>query len=153
MRVTVLDRARRLPDRRGWAVAVVVTAAVAPAAAGLGAWGSATPWPRGAAAIAAFVSHDRDLAFTRPVPVHFEAPGTFDRQVAAQDRAQSARTVASDRRYDAELRALGLIGAPASVGGSEQASDLAGAVVFLASDHARYITGATINVSGGWLMY
>jgi NAD(P)-dependent dehydrogenase (short-subunit alcohol dehydrogenase family) len=31
--------------------------------------------------------------------------------------------------------------------------DLAGSVVFLASDHARYITGATINVSGGWLMY
>jgi len=26
-------------------------------------------------------------------------------------------------------------------------------VVFLASDHARYITGATINVSGGFLMY
>ncbi len=33
------------------------------------------------------------------------------------------------------------------------AADLAGSVVFLASDHARYITGATINVSGGWLMY
>jgi 3-oxoacyl-[acyl-carrier protein] reductase len=32
-------------------------------------------------------------------------------------------------------------------------TDLAGAVVFLASDHARYITGATINASGGWLMY
>ena len=32
-------------------------------------------------------------------------------------------------------------------------ADLAGTVVFLASDHARYITGATINVSGGWLMY
>jgi len=32
-------------------------------------------------------------------------------------------------------------------------SDLAGAVLFLASDHARYITGTTINVSGGWLMY
>lgn len=31
--------------------------------------------------------------------------------------------------------------------------DLAGTVVFLASDHASYITGATINVSGGWLMY
>src|SRR6266851_1307837 len=29
--------------------------------------------------------------------------------------------------------------------------DLAGPVVFLASDHARYITGATINVSGGFL--
>ena len=32
-------------------------------------------------------------------------------------------------------------------------ADLAGTVVFLASDQARYITGATINVSGGWLMY
>lgn len=31
--------------------------------------------------------------------------------------------------------------------------DLAGTVVFLASEHARYITGATINVSGGFLMY
>ncbi|MBL8579924.1 MAG: SDR family oxidoreductase [Mesorhizobium sp.] len=32
-------------------------------------------------------------------------------------------------------------------------SDLAGTVLFLASDNASYITGATINVSGGWLMY
>jgi NAD(P)-dependent dehydrogenase (short-subunit alcohol dehydrogenase family) len=32
-------------------------------------------------------------------------------------------------------------------------SQLAGAVLFLASDSADYITGATINVSGGWLMY
>jgi NAD(P)-dependent dehydrogenase (short-subunit alcohol dehydrogenase family) len=26
-------------------------------------------------------------------------------------------------------------------------------VLFLASEHAGYVTGATINVSGGWLMY
>jgi NAD(P)-dependent dehydrogenase (short-subunit alcohol dehydrogenase family) len=39
---------------------------------------------------------------------------------------------------------LGYVGEP---------DDIAGAVVFLASDHARYITGATINVSGGFLMY
>ena len=31
--------------------------------------------------------------------------------------------------------------------------ELAGPVVFLASDHARYITGSTLNVSGGFLMY
>jgi NAD(P)-dependent dehydrogenase (short-subunit alcohol dehydrogenase family) len=31
--------------------------------------------------------------------------------------------------------------------------ELAGAVVFLASRHATYITGATLNVSGGQLTY
>ena len=34
-----------------------------------------------------------------------------------------------------------------------QPSQLVGSVLFLASSHADYITGATINVSGGWLMY
>ncbi|HET7676532.1 MAG TPA: SDR family NAD(P)-dependent oxidoreductase [Candidatus Limnocylindrales bacterium] len=32
-------------------------------------------------------------------------------------------------------------------------AEMAGPVVFLASDHASYITGATINASGGLLMY
>jgi NAD(P)-dependent dehydrogenase (short-subunit alcohol dehydrogenase family) len=31
--------------------------------------------------------------------------------------------------------------------------EVAPAVVFLASEHAAYITGAALNVSGGWLMY
>jgi NAD(P)-dependent dehydrogenase (short-subunit alcohol dehydrogenase family) len=39
---------------------------------------------------------------------------------------------------------LGYVGEP---------EDIAGVAVFLASDHARYISGATINVSGGFLMY
>jgi NAD(P)-dependent dehydrogenase (short-subunit alcohol dehydrogenase family) len=34
-----------------------------------------------------------------------------------------------------------------------QPEEIAGAVVFLASDHAGYITGATINLSGGQIMY
>ena len=38
------------------------------------------------------------------------------------------------------------------IGYMAASSDLAGTVLFLASDHASYITGATINVSGGWLM-
>ena len=31
--------------------------------------------------------------------------------------------------------------------------EVAPAVVFLASEHATYVTGATLNISGGWLMY
>lgn len=31
--------------------------------------------------------------------------------------------------------------------------EMAGPTVFLASDHAKYITGSTINASGGFLMY
>ena len=39
---------------------------------------------------------------------------------------------------------LGYVGEP---------EDISGVVVFLASAHARYISGDTINVSGGYLMY
>jgi NAD(P)-dependent dehydrogenase (short-subunit alcohol dehydrogenase family) len=43
--------------------------------------------------------------------------------------------------------------APIPLGHMAEPNDMAGTVVFLASDHASYITGATINVSGGFLMY
>ena len=39
---------------------------------------------------------------------------------------------------------LGYVGEP---------EEVSGVVVFLASRHARYVSGATINVSGGYLMY
>ena len=34
-----------------------------------------------------------------------------------------------------------------------QPTDYIGVTLFLASDHAAYVTGATVNVSGGFLMY
>lgn len=39
------------------------------------------------------------------------------------------------------------------LGRMAEPAELAGIVVFLASEHAAYITGATINVSGGQIMY
>ena len=48
--------------------------------------------------------------------------------------------------YEAMVRQIPL-GYVASPG------DVAGAVVFLVSDHARYMTGATLNVTGGFLMH
>ncbi|MGA2009299.1 MAG: SDR family NAD(P)-dependent oxidoreductase [Solirubrobacteraceae bacterium] len=39
------------------------------------------------------------------------------------------------------------------LGRMAQPDELSGIVLFLASEHARYITGATINVTGGQIMY
>ena len=39
------------------------------------------------------------------------------------------------------------------LGRMAEPAEVASSVLFLASDLARYITGATINVSGGQLMY
>ncbi len=51
---------------------------------------------------------------------------------------------------DDQLKALD---AQVPMGRMAEPDEVAGAVIFLASDHAGYITGATINVSGGFLMY
>ncbi len=39
------------------------------------------------------------------------------------------------------------------LGRAAEPSEIAGTVIFLASDHAGFITGATINITGGFLMY
>jgi NAD(P)-dependent dehydrogenase (short-subunit alcohol dehydrogenase family) len=65
-------------------------------------------------------------------------------------------TVAADTammRSGMDDAALAATIAQIPLGYMARPSQLTGAVLFLASDHADYITGATINVSGGWLMY
>ncbi len=79
----------------------------------------------------------RSLAKDR-ITVNAVSPGAADTAMmrSGMDDAALAATVAQIP--------LGYMAEP---------SELAGTVLFLASDHAGYITGATINVSGGWLMY
>ncbi len=43
--------------------------------------------------------------------------------------------------------------APIPMGRMATPDEMVGAVLYLASDLARYVTGATINTTGGWLMY
>jgi NAD(P)-dependent dehydrogenase (short-subunit alcohol dehydrogenase family) len=72
------------------------------------------------------------------ITVNAVAPGGVDTAMM--------RSGMTDAQLDAftEMIPLGRLGTPA---------EMAGVVAFLASDHASFITGATINVSGGQLMY
>ena len=72
------------------------------------------------------------------ITVNAVSPGAAD--TAMMRSGMDRRGARGDGRAD-----------PARLHGA--AVQLAGTVLFLASDHAGYITGATINVSGGWLMY
>lgn len=79
----------------------------------------------------------RELAPTG-VRVNAVAPGTVDTELT--------RAVAADGRSLDELMAtripMGYVGQP---------EDIAGAVAYLSSDVARYVTGHTLVVDGGWL--
>jgi NAD(P)-dependent dehydrogenase (short-subunit alcohol dehydrogenase family) len=72
------------------------------------------------------------------ITVNAVAPGSIDTPMlrAGLDDAVLAGIVAATP--------LGRLGSP---------DDVAGAAVFLASDHASFITGTVLNVSGGWLLY
>ncbi len=54
---------------------------------------------------------------------------------------------------DITEEALSGLAAQVPLGRIGEPDEVAGTAVFLASDHARYISGATINVTGAWLMY
>jgi NAD(P)-dependent dehydrogenase (short-subunit alcohol dehydrogenase family) len=79
----------------------------------------------------------RSLAKER-ITVNAVAPGAADTAMMRSGMDQAA--------LDATVAQIPL-------GYMAHPSQLAGAVLFLASDNADYVTGATINVSGGWLMY
>jgi NAD(P)-dependent dehydrogenase (short-subunit alcohol dehydrogenase family) len=87
------------------------------------------------------VSMTRGLARTfapEGITVNAVSPGAVDTPML--------RGGLSDEQLAAHVAAVPL-------GRMASPEELAGTVVFLASRHASYITGATINVSGGWLMY
>ena len=72
------------------------------------------------------------------IRVNSVAPGLVDTAMLRDGLADSALQGLIDQVP------LGRLAAP---------EEVAPAVVFLASQHAAYITGATLNISGGWLMY
>jgi NAD(P)-dependent dehydrogenase (short-subunit alcohol dehydrogenase family) len=87
------------------------------------------------------VSFSRGLARTYGpdgIRVNTVAPGLVDTPML--------RTGLTQEAFDALIAQIPL-------GRVAEPAELAGVVLFLASDHGRYVSGATINVSGGFLMY
>jgi NAD(P)-dependent dehydrogenase (short-subunit alcohol dehydrogenase family) len=94
-----------------------------------------------AASKGGIVSMSRGLARTLAadgITVNTIAPGAADTAMM--------RSGSSDADLAAFVRMIPL-------GRMAEPDELSGIVLFLASDHARYITGATINASGGQIMY
>ncbi len=89
----------------------------------------------------AVVSMTRGLARTYGkdgILVNAIAPGAVDTPMMTENLSREA--------FDAFVEQIPL-------GRIAQPAEIAGVAVFLASDHASYISGATINVSGAQLMY
>jgi len=139
------------PSRPATAVLVLllVVVLVAGLAVGLtvGLSTSGVSWPADVAPIAAFVSHDRGLPFLRSVPVHFQTPKVFDKDVAEQTTPTSAATLADARRYASALRALGLLDGSVNLVAAETAADQAGGVLgyYTPTAKAVYLRGRTLT--------
>jgi hypothetical protein len=140
--------------RRLWMLPLVVLLAATVVAGGL-AWSrspngsvpaSAPAWPSSIAPIAAFVSHDRGLAFLHPVPVHFQSPRTFDRQTAAQDQPDTKSQKADVRLQAAEYRALGLLGGSVNLVAAQTALDTGDVLAYYDDDKKDIvIRGTTLS--------
>ena len=70
------------------------------------------------------------------IRVNVLAPGFTD--------TAASRTIGSIEKYDTSRIPVGRV---------EQPEDLAGVIIFFASDDSDYITGSTLMVSGGRSMY
>jgi NAD(P)-dependent dehydrogenase (short-subunit alcohol dehydrogenase family) len=122
------------PDGGGERGAVVMTASIA-------AYDGQIGQTAYAASKGGIVSMTRGMARTygpHEITVNTVSPGLVETPMLTDGL--------SDEVYESLKRQtpLGRVAAP---------HELAGTVVFLASRHAGYISGATINVSGGFLMY
>jgi NAD(P)-dependent dehydrogenase (short-subunit alcohol dehydrogenase family) len=73
----------------------------------------------------------------------------YDIRVNAVAPGPTMTKLTRDRFADDDVRAWTLSRIP--LGRFGEPADLAGAIVFLASDDARWITGTTIVVDGGYL--
>ena len=71
------------------------------------------------------------------IRVNAVAPGMIATEMTAATRANEAATAAFLKRVP--LARIGLV------------EDVVDAIIFLASEHASYITGATLPVDGGYL--
>jgi gluconate 5-dehydrogenase len=71
---------------------------------------------------------------SKAIRVNAIAPGPFPRDAFQREHPEFAKRLAAKAP-------LGRVGTP---------NEIAGAAVFLASDAASYVTGAVLNVDGGW---
>jgi len=83
------------------------------------------------------------------ITINAVCPGPVDTDLIKKSVAQSSKL--SGRTYEEELQEKFLKQTP--LGRLAQPADVAQAVSFLASDDASYITGTTLNVSGGREMH
>lgn len=137
------------PRRRSRALIITLVVVVIGGLAGglaLSQPSSNQSWPNGIGPIAAFVSKDRGLAFLHSVPIHFQAPKAFDKQIASQDQADTPSERADVRRLSAQYRALGLIGGSVNLVGAQTALDSGGVLAYY-SDAQKDITvrGTTLT--------
>jgi hypothetical protein len=129
------------PRRRRWLWAATGAAVVVAAVTGGVIWSesSSTPaWPAGIGPIAAFVSHDRGLAFLHTVPVHFEAPKAFDKGIADGDKLTTPSARAENKAEASGLRSLGLLGGAVNLESAQTSLD-SGSVLAYYDDQAKDI--------------